>query len=55
MSSWFCAIDLIQKSTNQQGQKWKLFSLPFGLVQSLSLLLQQSKFEFVSKENSNFD
>jgi hypothetical protein len=36
-------IDLIQKSTNQQGQKWQLyFHFRFSVI-ILSVLLQQSK------------
>jgi hypothetical protein len=46
----------IQKSTNQQGQKWQLqlFLLTSGSVYFLSVLLQQSRSEFDSKTSSYF-
>jgi hypothetical protein len=35
--------NLVQKSTNQLGQKWQLFLLTSGLVYLLFILLQQLK------------
>jgi hypothetical protein len=47
-------IDLIQKSTNQQGQKWQLdFHFRFRVI-ILSVLLQQSKSEPASHTSSRF-
>jgi hypothetical protein len=47
-------IDLIQKSINQQGQKWQLFFHSRFSVIILSVLFQQSKSELASHTSSHF-
>jgi hypothetical protein len=50
----FSVIDLIQKSTNELGQKCQLFFHFLFSVNILSVLLQQSKRELASHTSSYF-